>query len=136
LFCARLRDPAEFSIVVELPEPAHKSARRDCFSPSLPFRNQGEKNMNYKNVCMIGLLALCLALAGAVVAQRSSIDPSQHPSLAEAQQHILEATKKIHEAHERDKSDLGGHAEKAIQLLDQASMEVKSASELEHAPHK
>ena len=92
--------------------------------------------MNYKNVCIIVLLALCLALAGAVVAQRSNIDPSQHPSLAEAQQHILQATRKIHEAHERDKSDLGGHAERAVQLLDQASMEVKSASELEHAPHK
>jgi hypothetical protein len=92
--------------------------------------------MNYKNVCTIGLVVMCLALAGLVVAQRSNIDPSQHPSLAEAQQHILEATKKIHEAHERDKSDLGGHAEKAIQLLDQASMEVRSASELERAPHK
>src|SRR5262249_7873920 len=84
--------------------------------------------MNYRNVCITGLLAACLALAAVVVAQRANIDPSQHPSLAEAQQHILEATKKIHEAHERDKSDLGGHAEKAIQLLDQASMEVKSAS--------
>lgn len=92
--------------------------------------------MNYKNVCIIGLLAVCLALAGVVVAQRSNIDPSLHPSLAEAQQHIQEAAKKVHEAHERDKSDLGGHAEKAIQLLDQAGMEVKSASELEHAPHR
>ena len=92
--------------------------------------------MNYKNVCIIALLALCLALAGAVVAQHANIDPSQHPSLAEAQQHILEATKKIHEAHEGDKSNLGGHAERAVQLLDQASMEVKSASELEHTPHK
>jgi len=92
--------------------------------------------MNYNNVCIIGLLAVCLALAGVVVAQHSNIDPSLHPNLAEAQQHIQEASKKIHEAHERDKSDLGGHAEKAIQLLDQASMEVKSASELEHAPHK
>ena len=92
--------------------------------------------MNYNNVCIIGLLAVCLDLAGVVVAQHSNIDPSLHPNLAEAQQHIQEASKKIHEAHERDKSDLGGHAEKAIQLLDQASMEVKSASELEHAPHK
>lgn len=92
--------------------------------------------MNYKNACIIGLIAVCLALAGVVIAQRSNIDPSQHPSLAEAQQHILEASRKIHEAHERDKSDLGGHAEKAIQLLDQASMEVKSASELERIPRK
>ena len=92
--------------------------------------------MNYKNVCIIALLAVCLALAGVVVAQRSNIDPSEHPSLAEAQQHILAASRKIHEAHERDKSDLGGHAEKAIQLLDQASMEVKSASELEHGSRK
>src|SRR5690348_5711848 len=63
-----------------------------------------KRNMNYKNACIIGLLAVCLVLAGAVVAQHSNIDPSQHPSLAEAQQHIQEATKKIHEAHERDKS--------------------------------
>jgi hypothetical protein len=92
--------------------------------------------MNYKNVCITALLAACLALAGIVAAQRSNIDPSLHPTLAEAQQHILDATKRIREAHERDKSDLGGHAEKAIQLLDQASMEVKSASELEHAARK
>ena len=92
--------------------------------------------MNCKNLCITGLLAACLALAGVVVAQRSNIDPSLHPSLAEAQQHILEAAKKIHEAHERDKSNLDGHAEKAIQLLDQASMEVKSASELEPTSRK
>jgi len=49
---------------------------------------------------------------------------------------IFEATRRIHEAHELDKGDLGGHAERAIQLLDQASREVKSASELEHASHK
>ena len=92
--------------------------------------------MNYKNLCLVGLLAVCLALAGAVCAQRSSIDPASHPSLAEAQQYIQEASKKIHEAHERDKSDLGGHAERAIRLLDQADMEVKSASEYEHNQHK
>jgi len=92
--------------------------------------------MNYKNVCITGLLAACLVLAGVAVAQRSNIDASLHPSLAEAQQYILEASKKIREAHQRDKSNLGGHAEKAIQLLDQASMEVKSASELEHDSHK
>ena len=91
--------------------------------------------MNYKNSLIAALLAVSLALAAAVVAQRSNIDASLHPALAEAQQHILEATRKIHEAHERDKSNLGGHAEKAIQLLDQASLEVRSASELEH-PHK
>ena len=92
--------------------------------------------MNYKNVSIIGLLTVCLALAGIVVAQRSNIDPTLHPGLAEAQQHIQEAARKVREAHERDKSDLGGHAEKAIQLLDQASMEVKSASELEHTQRK
>jgi hypothetical protein len=79
---------------------------------------------------------VCLALAGVVYAQRSSIDPASHPSLTEAQQHIREATKKIHEAHELDKNDLGRHAEKAIRLLDQADMEVKSASEYEHGQRR
>jgi len=88
--------------------------------------------MNGKNLCIMALLAISLALGGVVLAQRSNIDPSLHPSLAEAQQHIEQAASKIREAHERDKSSLGGHAEKAIQLLDQASMEVKTASELEH----
>jgi hypothetical protein len=93
--------------------------------------------MKYKNTYLIGVLAISLAFAGGVIAQRAStIDPTTHPSLAEAQQHIQEATRKIHEAHERDKSDLGGHAEKAIQLLDQANMEVKSASEYEHGSRK
>ena len=104
--------------------------------PPSRCESKENKTLNYRNACITGLLAACLALAGVVVAQRSNIDTSLHPSLAEAQQHILEASQKIREAHERDKNNLGGHAEKAIQLLDQASMEVKSASELEHASHK
>ncbi len=47
-----------------------------------------------------------------------------------------EAVKKIHEAHEVDKGDLGGHAEKAIHLLDEANMEVKSAADYEHTHRK
>jgi hypothetical protein len=93
--------------------------------------------MKYKSLYLIGLIAACLVFAGVIFAQRANnIDPATHPSLAEASQHIQEATKKIHEAHETDKSDLGGHAEKAIHLLDEANMEVKSASEYEHAHRK
>ena len=72
--------------------------------------------MKYKSLYLIGLIAACLVFAGVIFAQRANnIDPATHPSLAEASQHIQEATKKIHEAHQTDKSDLGGHAEKAIQ---------------------
>jgi hypothetical protein len=43
--------------------------------------------MNYRNVSIVALVAVGLLLrAGAVVAQRSNIDPSLHPGLAEARQ--------------------------------------------------
>lgn len=93
--------------------------------------------MKARNVLLGVTLAVSLPLAGVILAQRANqIDPATHPALAEASQHIQEATKKIHEAHETDKSDLGGHAEKAIRLLDQADMEVKSAAEYEHTHRK
>ena len=93
--------------------------------------------MKHRNVFLPACLVVSLVLAGVVFAQRASnVDPAAHPNLAEAQQHIQEAVKKIHEAHEVDKGDLGGHAEKAIHLLDEANMEVKSADEYEHTHRK
>lgn len=77
------------------------------------------------------VLGCSLLLAGAVIAQRpeTDIDAAKHPNLAEAQHHLVQASAKIDEAQRANKDRLGGHAEKAKQLIDQASHELKEAAE-------
>jgi hypothetical protein len=87
--------------------------------------------MKQQGVYLAAALILCLAFIVVTFAQRpeTNIDPSKHPSLAEAQHHILQAFEKIDEAQRSNKDQLGGHAQKAKQLLDQASRELKEAAE-------
>lgn len=77
------------------------------------------------------VVALSLALMGIAYAQRpeTDIDPNRHANLAAAQQHVVEAWKRITEAQQANKDRLGGHAEKATQLLEQANHELKEAAE-------
>jgi len=74
---------------------------------------------------------LALTLMGIAFAQRpeTDIDANHHPNLAEAQHHVVQAYEKIVEAQKANKEQLGGHAEKAIQLLEQANHELKEAAE-------
>jgi hypothetical protein len=92
---------------------------------------QGESFMKQRSVYLAAVLIVGLAFIGVSFAQRpeTNIDPSKHPNLAEAQHHILEAFEKIDEAQRANKDQLGSHAEKAKQLLDQASRELKEAAE-------
>jgi len=78
-----------------------------------------------------------LALAGIAFAQRpeTDIDPNRHANLAAAQHHVVEAWVKITEAQQANKDQLGGHAEKAIQLLEQANHELKEAAEYANHHH-
>jgi F0F1-type ATP synthase membrane subunit b/b' len=87
--------------------------------------------MKQKSVYLATALMVCLAFIGVSVAQHpeSNIDPARHPNLAEAQHHILQAFEKVEEAQRANKDQLGGHAEKAKQMLDQASRELKEAAE-------
>jgi hypothetical protein len=99
---------------------------------------QGESIMKNNRVHLTVGLAVCLAFIGVTFAQRpeTDIDPARHPNLAEAQHHILQAAEKIDEAQKMNKYELGGHAEKAKQLLDQASRELKQAAEYADHRHK
>jgi len=92
--------------------------------------------MKTKNVMLSGALAGVLVCAGIAVAQAPSqnIDPNRHGNLAEAQHHILQAYQKIDEAQRDNKNDLGGHAEKAKELLSDADRELKAAAE--YADHR
>ena len=94
--------------------------------------------MKTKKVYLAGALAIGLTLVGVAFAQRpeTDINASHHPNLAEAQQHVVQAYNKTVEAQQANKDKLGGHAEKAIQLLDQANHELKAAAEFADPYHK
>ena len=93
--------------------------------------------MKLRSVYLAVAFVVGLAFIGVTFAQRpeTNIDPSKHPNLAEAQHHILQALEKIDEAQRANKDRLGGHGEKAKQLLDQASRELKEAAEFASHHH-
>jgi hypothetical protein len=58
-----------------------------------------------------------------------NIDPNRHPHLASAQASIAHAYQKIDTAQQANRAQLGDHAQKAKELLVQASQELKEAAE-------
>lgn len=87
--------------------------------------------MKQKSLYLAGVLVVGLMLMGVTLAQRpaTDIDPARHPTLADAQHHILQAFEKSEESQKYYKDELGGHVDKAKQLLTQASRELKEAAE-------
>ena len=87
--------------------------------------------MKKKNLILTSLLGGVLVCGGVVLAQAPGvdIDPARHGNLADAQKHIQQAYEKIDEAQHANKEQLGGHAEKAKDLLLQADRELKAAAE-------
>jgi hypothetical protein len=72
-----------------------------------------------------------LVIGGALVAQRPArnVSGARHPNLAAAQRLCRQAWQKTVDAQQANEWDLGGHAQKAKELLDQASNELKLAAE-------
>jgi len=87
--------------------------------------------MKTKKVVLGCLLAGALVCGGIALAQGPvvNIDPHRHSHLADAQRHIQEAYAKLDEAQRDNKDRLGGHAEKAKDLLMAADREIKEAAE-------
>jgi len=79
---------------------------------------------------------LVLMLGTVAVAQRPARDIAggRHPNLAAAQRLVEQAWNKINAAQSANEFDMGGHAEKAKKLLDEANNELKKAAE--EANHK
>jgi F0F1-type ATP synthase membrane subunit b/b' len=94
--------------------------------------------MRLRSLYVVGVLAIALIFMGVTFAQKPemNIDPARHSNLAAAQHHIGEAFEKIQEAQRANKDELGGHAEKAIELLNQANHELKEAAEFVDHHHK
>src|SRR5450631_1479665 len=78
----------------------------------------------------IASLSSLLAIGSIAVAQRpkDNVSPARHPNLAAAQRLSQQAWEKIVEAQKANEWDLQGHAQKAKELLDQVSSELKLAA--------
>jgi len=88
---------------------------------------------------MTVVAAGCALLLGSVaLAQRpkENVSGARHPNLAAAQRLSQQAWQKIVAAQEANEFDMQGHAQKAKELLDQASKELKLAAEAANRNHK
>jgi hypothetical protein len=71
-----------------------------------------------------------LSFVGTVFAQAPvvNIDRRRHGNLAAAQSFIVEAYQKLDMAQQANEDQLGGHAQRAKQLLTQADQEIRLAA--------
>jgi|HubBroStandDraft_6_1064221.scaffolds.fasta_scaffold2608011_1 F0F1-type ATP synthase membrane subunit b/b' len=94
--------------------------------------------MKLRSFCVVGVLAIALIFMGVTFAQKPemNIDGAKHANLAAAQHHIGAAFESIQDAQRANKDELGGHAEKALELLNQANHELKEAAEFADHHHK
>jgi len=79
--------------------------------------------------------ASVLALAAGSISARpaDNVSPARHPNIAAAQRASTEAYNHIVAAQKANEFDLGGHAQKAKDLLDQVNRELKEAAETSNA---
>jgi hypothetical protein len=91
---------------------------------------RGGFTVTKKNI-LLGLV-LCFALSptAVLIAQQpvQNVDARKHPELASAQTSIAHAYQKIDSAQQAHRDQLGGHAQKAKDLLAQAAQELSEAA--------
>lgn len=87
--------------------------------------------MTIRRVVLGTAISGALLCGGILVAQKPPRDVSahRHPNLAAAQRFLDQAYEKIKAAQEANEFDLGGHAAKAKELIEQADKEIKEAAE-------
>ena len=83
-----------------------------------------------------GILSLTLGsllvIGGMAIAQppRRNVSAARHPNLAAAQRLVKQAWEKVTQAQQANEWDMGGHAKRAKELLDDADRELKLAAEV------
>ena len=86
--------------------------------------------MTIRNLLLKSTLGLGLVACGMAIAQPArNVSAARHPNIAAAQRLLQQAYEKITAAQQANEFDMGGHAAKAKELLDQASNELKAAAE-------
>lgn len=86
--------------------------------------------MTKRNLATSVLLCTALSFVGTVFAQAPvvNIDRRRHGNLAAAQSFIVEAYQKLDMAQQANEDQLGGHTQRAKQLLTQADQEIRLAA--------
>jgi hypothetical protein len=79
-----------------------------------------------KRLILVAGLAMAATLAIAQTVQ--NVDPSRHGNLAAAQSLIAQAYQRMTEAQQSNNYELGGHAARARQLLNEAATEIGLAA--------
>jgi hypothetical protein len=83
-----------------------------------------------KTRLLSAFLGSVLVVGGIALAQpKQNISKGLHPNLNAAQRFSEQAYQKVVAAQEANEFDLGGHAQKAKGLLEQANNELKQAAE-------
>jgi hypothetical protein len=86
--------------------------------------------MKARSIVLGSIMSAGLIAGGFTLAQPArNINPERHPNLAAAQRLIDQAYQKVSDAQQANEWDMHHHAEKAKELLDQASRELKAAAE-------
>lgn len=75
------------------------------------------------------LLAVVAACAASAQVPVQNIDPQRHGNLAAAQRLVVQAFERLSDAQVANNYQLGGHVERAKDLLRQANEEIKMAAE-------
>jgi hypothetical protein len=88
------------------------------------------KTMTKKSLLLRFAASTALLCGGAMFAQAPvvNIDSHTHPNLAGAQSRIVEAYRLIDKAQSENHDQLGGHGEKAKDLLARADAELRAAA--------
>jgi hypothetical protein len=91
--------------------------------------------MTRKSLLVTTALYGALACVEVAVAQAPvvNIDPHRHGNLAAAQKFIVQAYQKLNEAQRDNQGQLGGHAQRAKDLLTQADEEIRLAANVSNA---
>lgn len=84
---------------------------------------------------MIACAAAFLFCAAALARPADNVSHQRHPNLAAAQRLTTQAYNRIADAQRANEFDLGGHAAKAKQLLEEANRELKQAAQTSNAHH-
>ena len=82
------------------------------------------------------LVALLIGVGVAIGQPKENISKGLHPNLARAQRQSEAAYQSVTAAQQANEFDLGGHAAKAKQLLEEVNNELKLAAEQSNANKK
>ena len=88
-----------------------------------------------KKTTVIATIAGTLAYAGMIFAQGPvvNIDRYRHGNLAAAQSYIVQAYQSVNQAQQANDGQLGGHAQRAKDLLVQADNELRLAANVSNS---